>query len=102
MQSEGHEDLPSKIGSLVFKVNTIYTIQYIQILTFWHQGQSVANDFSDEQIQIWILFAKDIFYDYKYEYYSGHLGSGIWIRKLFINKKLRINCNIQIYSNIWK
>ena len=32
--------------------------------------QSVANNFSDERIQIWILFAKDIFYNYEYEYYS--------------------------------
>ena len=33
-------------------------------------NQSVANIFSDGQIQIWILFAKDIFYKYEYEYYS--------------------------------
>ena len=98
MQSEGHEDLPSNLGSLVFKVNTIYTIQYIQILSFWHQGQSVAIIFSDERIQIWLLFAKYIFYEYKYEYHSWHLGSGIKIRILFVNKYL----NIQIYSNIEK
>ena len=41
--------------------------------------QSVANTFSDERIQIWILFAKDIFYKYKYEYCSWHLVSWIWI-----------------------
>ena len=36
--------------------------------TGYSWNQSVANNFSDERLQIWILFAKDIFYEYKYEY----------------------------------
>ena len=47
-------------------------------------GQSVANSFSDVQIQIWILFAKDILYKNKYQYYSWYLRSQIWMRILFI------------------
>ena len=73
----------------------------------WHHFfpllfQSVANNFSDEQIQIWILFAKDILYKYKYEYYSWHLGSQIWIRILFvrnIHEYIRIFKYIQILEN---
>ena len=56
--------------------------------------QSVVNNFSDEQIRIWILFAKDILYEYEYEYYSWHLGSRIWIRILFVR-------NIQEYIRIF-
>ena len=33
-------------------------------------GQSVANNVSDERIQIQILIAKDILYKYNYELYS--------------------------------
>ena len=56
---------------------------------------------SDEQTQIWILFAKDISYKYKYEYYSWHLGSQIWIRILFIkiiHKYIWIFEYIQIFE----
>ena len=60
--------------------------------------QSVANTFSDEQIQIWILFAIDIFYKYEYEYYSWHHGSQIWIRKLI----KKIFTNKFKYSNIFE
>ena len=54
--------------------------------------QSLANNCSDEQIWIWILFAKDIFYKYEYE----HLVSRMWIRILF-KKTFR---NIFKYLNI--
>ena len=57
--------------------------------------KSVANYFSNERIRIWILFAKDIFYEYKYEYYSWHLVSQIWIRVLFVT-------NIHEYIWIFK
>ena len=60
-------------------------------------GQSVANDFSDEQIRIWILFAKDILYEYEYEYYSWHLGPRIWIRILSVRN---IHKYIQIFEYI--
>ena len=55
-------------------------------------NQSIANNFYYGQIRIWILFAKDIFYKYKYEYYSWHLMSGIWIRIIFV----------KIFTNIFK
>ena len=60
--------------------------------------QSVANNFSDEQIKIWILFAKDIFYKYEYEYYSWHFVSQIWMRISFVTN---IHEYIQIYKYIW-
>ena len=47
-------------------------------------NQSVANTFYDERIKVWILFAKYIFYEYEYEYYS-----------------LKIFMNIFKYSNIF-
>ena len=65
-------------------------------------SQSVANNFSDEQIWIWILFVKDIFYTHEYEYYSWHLLSRIWIRILFvknIHEYIRIFEYIQIFEN---
>ena len=52
--------------------------------------------FSDGQIQIRILIAKDIFYKYKYEYYSWHLVSRIWIRILIVKN---IHKYIQIFEN---
>ena len=58
--------------------------------------QSVANNFSDEQIRIWILFAKYIFYEYKCEYYSWHFVSRIWIRILF---RKNIHKYIWIFEN---
>ena len=64
--------------------------------------QSVVNNFSDGRIQIWILFAKDIFYEYEYEYYSWHLVSRIWIRILFvknIHKYIWIFKYIRIFEN---
>ena len=64
--------------------------------------QSVANSFSDEQIWIWITFAKDILYKHKYEYYSWHLGSRVWIRILFvrnIHKYFQIFEYIRIFKN---
>ena len=64
--------------------------------------QSVAYNFSDERVQIWILFTKDILYKYKYEYYSWHLGSQIWIRILFvrnIHEYIQIFKYIQIFEN---
>ena len=64
--------------------------------------QSVANNFSDEQIQIWILFAKDIFFEYEYEYYSWYLVSRIWIRIIFvknIHEYIRIIEYIRIFEN---
>ena len=57
--------------------------------------QSVANNFSDEWMRIWILFAKDILYEYEYEFYSWHLGSQIWIRILFVK-------DINEYNQIFK
>ena len=62
--------------------------------------QSVANNFSDEQIKIWILFAKDIFY--KYEYCFWHIVSWIWIRIVFVNivhKNIWIFKYIEIFEN---
>ena len=63
-----------------------------------HEGQSVVNNFSDEQIRIWILFAKDIFYEYEYEYYSWQLVSLIWIRISFLKN---IHKCILIFKYIW-
>ena len=40
--------------------------------------------FSDEEIQIQIVFVKDIFYKYKYEQYSWHIVSQICIRIIFV------------------
>ena len=57
---------------------------------------SLANNFSDERIQISILFAKEVFYEY--EYYSWHLVSRIWIRILFVEN---IHEYIQIFECIW-
>ena len=64
--------------------------------------QSVANNFSDEQIWIWILFTKDILCKYEYEYYSWHLGSRIWIKILLernIHKYIRIFEYVWIFEN---
>ena len=64
--------------------------------------QSVANNFSDEQIQIWILFAKGIFYKYEYEYYSWHIVWKIWIRIIFfknIHKYIWVFKYIKIFYN---
>ena len=49
---------------LIVSAASVYPEQY-------YVRQGVVNNFCDEQIQISILFAKDIFYEYEYEYYSG-------------------------------
>jgi hypothetical protein len=46
------------------------TLRFWQPLLASQLKQSVANNFFDEQILIWILLARNIIYKYKYEYYS--------------------------------
>ena len=57
---------------------------FISIQVWLYTFQSVAKKNSDERIQIWILFAKGILYEYEYEYSFWHLASRIWIRILFV------------------
>ena len=89
------------------KISCLQDANFLQILTvifskLFDNTQRVANNFFYERIWTSILFAKDIFYEYNYEYYSWYFVLQIWIWILFVRMYSQICFIKKIYMSNWK